>query len=195
MNSVPISIKNNNNLPIYRNWQINHSSHSKHHYYRNDQPFELPSFNCPMCQQQFQSEKILNRHIRSRKHLKRLGEISGNSTFKQNQNWKFLPNKVIEAIIDDLKFDNKDDFFTGIQLLESDNLNIGSSNTAPGTGLNRHNNFNTQMEKKKIITAHRIPPIYPCAMCFHSLDSQEDFERHMRSTHIYFSLGATEINH
>lgn len=165
-----------------------------HYHYRHHHPIELSSFKCPVCQQQFQSEKILNRHIRSRKHLKRLGEISGNS-IKQNQNWKLLPNKVIEAIIDDLKIDNKDEFFNGIQLLENDNLNIESLNTAPDTGLSQHNQFNNQMEMKKNITAHRIPPIYPCAMCFQSLDSQEDFERHMRSTHIYFSIGATKTNH
>lgn len=147
-----------------------------------------------MCQQQFQSEKILHRHIRSRKHLKRLHEISGNS-FKQKQKWDLLPNNVIEAIIDDLEIDNKDEFFDGIQLLENDNLNIASSNTVPDAGRSQHNEFNNQMEKRKDITAHRIPPIYPCAMCFQSLDSQEDFERHMRSTHIYFSIGATEINH
>lgn len=192
MNSVAISFENHY-FPNYSNWEINRS-HSTHHYHRHHQPFELSSFGCPMCQQQFQSEKILNRHIRSRKHLKRLSEISGNS-FKQNQSWELLPNKVIEAIIDDLKFDNKDEFFKGIQLLENDNLIIASSHTAPDVELSQHINFNNQMERKKNITAHRIPPIYPCAMCFQSLDSQEDFDRHMRSTHIYFSIGATETNH
>lgn len=195
MNSVAISFENHY-FPNYSNWEINRS-HSTHHYQRHREPFELSSFSCSMCQQQFQSEKILNRHIRSRKHLKRLGEISDNLFNKQNQSWEPLPNKVIEAIIDDLKFDNKDEFFDGIQLLENDNLNISAlSHTAPDADLSQHsNNFDNQMKRKKSITAHRIPPIYPCAMCFQSLDSQEDFDRHMRSTHIYFSIGATETNH
>lgn len=193
MNSVAISFKNNN-FPIYRNWEINRSHSTHHYYYRHQQPFELSPYNCSICQQHFQSEKILNRHIRSKKHLKRLSEISGNS-FEPKQKWNLLPNKVIEAIIDDLKFDNKDEFFDGIQLLEDDNLNMASSNTVPDADLSQYSNFTNRVEKKKIITAHRIPSIYPCAMCFHSLDSQEDFERHMQSTHIYFSIGAHETNH
>lgn len=196
MNSVANSFKNynNNNLPIYRNWEISRSYSTNHYYYRHQQSFELSPYNCSICHQHFQSEKILNRHIRSRKHLNRLSDISG-TLLKQNQNLELLPDNVIDAIIDDLKFDNKDEFFNDIQLLENDDLNIGSFNTAPRADPNQPNYFNNQMEKKKNITAHQIPSIYPCAMCFQSLDSQEDFERHMRSTHIYFSIGATETNH
>lgn len=171
-------------------------------YSKNNLKTPLHLLYCPVCQQQFQSEKSFERHNRSRKHFKRasgISEFCANITNSSRSKVDLLPNSVIQTLISDLnlQFNSKDEFFRDIELLENDELNpeVTASNsvqhinrTGGGGGVDAAASAGAYNINESIITVRQIPPMYPCAMCFQSLDSQADFERHMHGTHLRFAF-------
>lgn len=81
-------------------------------------------YHCPICVQNFHSEKGLYRHIASRKHQKR------HLDYERYMAWKnaisptkltLLPSFVIDALIEDLHLSSdthKEDFFTNVDLVD-----------------------------------------------------------------------------
>lgn len=92
---------------------------------------EYPSYyHCPLCQQNFHSEKGLYRHTISRKHQKRQNDYARYMAWKaaitNTTKQPLLPNSLLKALIDDLNLSNdtrKEDFFTNIALVDVNDFN------------------------------------------------------------------------
>lgn len=153
-------------------------------------------FYCAVCKQRFQTEKNFNRHNNSRKHSKQI-EIIRDGAFRvagrnigTTAKLDLLPNEVIDDLVTDLtnQVAKKDDFFNEIQLLEDNELDIVSSSIQP-----QHWTMKTTappIYRPKQLGLNRIPTIYPCLMCFQSLDSQKNFDEHMLKSHFHRSISA-----
>lgn len=86
-------------------------------------------YHCPICVQNFHSEKGLYRHMISRKHQKRYVDYERYMAWKNaisGTKLTPLPNFVIDALVDDLNSGNgihKKDFFTDIDLVDVQEFN------------------------------------------------------------------------
>lgn len=159
------------------------------HLYRQHQ-----SLFCTICEQRFRTKNSLSRHKSSRKHLRYLNQNRIMETnrqcltpFASNQlispfTTELLPNGLMQAIIDDLRpqLHNKDNFFSDINLLDEDDLDIFSAQSVKIA----NDKENHDAYKSKQAQYRQIPSTYPCAECFQFLDSQELFDQHMREKHL-----------
>lgn len=142
---------------------------------------------CEICDQQFRTPVIYNRHMRSRKHaLKCIRTKMNRKRSKTNENLTLLPNEVIDSLIRDLRECSyeKDTFFGEIDLGMCDD-NIEQSQLLPSfKKIFTTNGTESQNTAQHINLNNNIPKIYPCSLCFRTLHSQELFDQHLQEKHL-----------
>lgn len=151
-------------------------------------------FYCFTCKQRFQTEKNLQRHNNSRKHIKQFQASKRNryhseSRISERSNeLDILPNDVFETLITDVidEVSEKAEFFNEIQLLDDNELDEVTVSAPPQPSplspcwpIKNHSMIYTPRPR----TVRRIPATYPCLACFQSLDSQKNFDEHMLKAH------------
>lgn len=138
---------------------------------------------CKICNQNFRTPVLYNRHIRSRKHaLQCIRPRIQRRRNRANQSLSLLPNDVIESLICDLSTDETDSFFDDIDLTPTDELLPSHEQVLLND--RRKESFSTSSQRRDGLTNNtNVPKIYPCSLCFRSLHSQELFDRHLQEKH------------
>lgn len=154
---------------------------------------EKQSSFCEVCNQQFRTPVIYNRHMRSRKHaLKCIRTKMDKSRCRTNERLTLLPNEVIDSLISDLEgnLDEKDTFFGDIDLgKRSDTTEDGHHLpsfkvfTAAGDSDGESASVSSTPYPQFSRYGPNVPKIYPCSLCFRTLHSQELFDQHLQERH------------